>query len=211
MGVKLPPVRTGNSNIFSTLLKASGLPQLASDAAWSVTHPVDRLLGRGRAANQTMMVVGGPNAGLARLLLNKGRGGVVFSGGDLTFQRMANVAKAGKARSTFVPAEQSAGHSPWIDPESQGRMAVLVHPNGERVLVGQPGLHHHDVAAGAGLRDYSGWAQAEIQSAVPDMQIPPRLFTDNGIGPAQLNPRQYAAMSRFLKNVKGARYGPLHK
>lgn len=34
----------------------TGASQLADDARWSVTHPVDRLLGQGRAANQRMEV-----------------------------------------------------------------------------------------------------------------------------------------------------------
>lgn len=153
-----------------------------------------------------------------RLVATKGRSGIVFSGGDITFQRMANVAQSGKARAQFVKAEQSAGHAPWVDRESMGRMAVLVDPEGRRVLVGQPGLHHHDVAQGAGLNAQEAlnpaserkWLQGEIHAGEADLNIRPRVFL-GGYGGNDISPRQAAAVSRFLKNVKGARYGPLHK
>lgn len=40
-------------------LEATGIPKLASDAYWSVTHPVDRLTGKGRAKEQRMEWIGG--------------------------------------------------------------------------------------------------------------------------------------------------------
>jgi hypothetical protein len=147
---------------------------------------------------------------LARLVANKGQGGLVYSGGDIGFDRILGVAKSGKARGQFIKAEQSAGHAPYVDKETLDRAAALVHPRGERVLVGQPGLHHHDVARGAGLSDYTGWAQMEVVKGDPSMDIPARLFTTNGIGP-QPNPRQIAATSRLLKKAKGVRYTPMHK
>lgn len=201
-----------------------GVEPLVRGAIEGVKHPIRRLKGEdapivmvnGKPVRMMMGEVPfGPGAAarksLARLVASKGQGGLVYSGGDIGFDRIAGVAKSGKARSAFV-AEDSLPPSllPPIDDASLDRMAALVHPRGERVLVGQPGLHHHDVARGAGLRDYEGWAQMEIRKGDPDFNIPARLFTTNGIGP-QPNPRQIAATSRFLKKAKGVRYAPMHR
>ena len=55
-----PAGATRNRGIDRGLVEATGVPQLARDAYWSVTHPVDRLLGRGRAAEQSMVIPFGP-------------------------------------------------------------------------------------------------------------------------------------------------------
>ena len=213
-----------------------GVEQMARDTVQGVRHPIARLQGKDaptRMFNGKMVpfmtgeITQGVRVGrlgalgsmkrtapkppsLSRLVESKGQGGLVFSGGDIGFDRIAEVAKSGKARGQYVKAEQSAGYAPYVDNESLDRMAALVHPRGERVLVGQPGLHHHDVARGAGLRDYEGWAQMEIRKGNPDFDIPARLFTTNGIGPRP-SARQVAATSRFLKQAKGVRYAPMHK
>lgn len=44
------------ARVARTADRLTGASQLASDAVWSFTHPVDRLTGKGRAANQQMAV-----------------------------------------------------------------------------------------------------------------------------------------------------------
>lgn len=58
------PDRSGGNPLLvklaGWLADKSGGKQLASDAWWSVSHPIDRITGKGRAANQRMEVAWGP-------------------------------------------------------------------------------------------------------------------------------------------------------
>lgn len=49
---------TGGPGIVEPVLRATGVSQLASDAKWAVTHPLERLTGEGRAADSRMEFVG---------------------------------------------------------------------------------------------------------------------------------------------------------
>lgn len=185
MGVKLPPHRQGNSNLFAAIarkaIELSGARQMASDAAWSATHPIDRLMGRGRAQGRPFIL----NGKLIHL-----SSGEVPMYGKFPVDRAKSLGVSGANIRTVAGLQAGQGvHAMYelsqpvdtilgnirkqagkrvrvVDPGGKAwgdavggasgtgeftRHPVLIGPNGRVYISAKPGYHHDDVARAAGL------------------------------------------------------------
>lgn len=92
----------------------SAIPQSVSDAYWSVTHPRDRLMGRGRAEQQTMAWVGGLRPQLRvptrdpgwEIIRNKQRDVLVGLSGRYPYYKKPRGADTLRATQNYTRAER---------------------------------------------------------------------------------------------------------
>lgn len=168
-----------------TAIRATGIPQQVSDAKWSVTHPIDRLTGKGRAANQSMVMVGGTPLRAALGLSNTARGAAAARAmNDLAdmptlpltrdirdlLPQMLPKAKPGQLR---------RGEANMIDAESRfgefvgDRTAILQDPETGTMFVA-PGVLHADLVHAVEKqfpefrsRGTRGWMQHEVYDEHP--------------------------------------------
>lgn len=124
------PKRAGNA-LGDALI--GGLGRTASDVYWTATNPVDRILGRGRAANPLMEFPGGGSFAARRALASK-------LAKDAQIRNWADTLPSPESGAPFVasPPGRVMGGA-W-----NRRIPIL--KKGDQFIVGRRGMEHRDLS-----------------------------------------------------------------
>lgn len=212
MGLRLPHppnLMKGATALAKGIYKYSGAQQMGSDAYWAATHPIDRLTGKGRAANQTMMYPGplggagamialGPGSSYRRKLMEK-LGGTIparmaLDRADASMLLMRNEKPGEDFLKLFSPYSGEAkpgGRYTLPATNKQGayvddRVAIIQDPKTGTMFAAPNALHGdlmdyvHDNIPGFPA-SYPKWFQHELYNATPELNAPARLM--HGLDP----------------------------
>lgn len=216
------------------VIKASGLPQMGSDAYWAFTHPLDRLTGKGRASNPTMAYPGplgsvssaimlGPGSSFrsqlakklqstiaARMALERADSSMLLLNKDNPAEAFLSLFRPfeGKAQpgKRYLLKDVQNKHGASVS----DRIAMIQDPKTGTIFAAPNVLHGDLIDHVADLlpgmpRSYPKWFQHELYDATPEYNAPARLLF--GLDPRKDTELATYARAKLVGKLKQAGIG----